>query len=64
MSMLRYLGEFRFLRMEERTDSGRRLCGRYCFHPEAPGIRYCRTDMGGPIGGMLLPVSGRPCWTG
>lgn len=34
------------------------------FHPEAPGIRYCRTDMEGPIGGMLLPASGRPCWTG
>ena len=33
--------------MEECTDSGRRLCGRYCFHPEAPGVRYCRTDMGG-----------------
>lgn len=33
--------------MEERTDSGRRLCGRYRFHPEAPGVRYCRTDMGG-----------------
>ena len=24
------------------------------FHPETPG----------PIGGMLLPASGRPCWTG
>ena len=30
------------------------------FHPEAPGIHYCRTDMGGPIGGMLLPTGGRP----
>ena len=34
------------------------------FHPEAPGVRYCRTDMEEPTGGTLLPTSGRPCWTG